>query len=252
MLTLPVMDDLRFGRAVRTVRVRRGWRQQDLADRAGVSRAVVSRIERGLADDMPSGHDPPGVRAARDSRRGARPEGGARSSTGWSTSATVSCTKRSRRSLGGAVPGLGHGPRGLVQHLGRARRDRPGPVASGYGARCSIIELKTEMVDLGELLATADRRTRLARDIVRDRGWDPATDLGLGHRRPITRDRAADRRAPDHASLGVAGRCHSDPIVASRPHRVDPWPHDRRRERGADPAGQGPSLITRSRARAPS
>jgi transcriptional regulator with XRE-family HTH domain len=35
-------------RAMRHLRRRRGWRQTDLADRAGTSRHVVSRIERGL------------------------------------------------------------------------------------------------------------------------------------------------------------------------------------------------------------
>jgi transcriptional regulator with XRE-family HTH domain len=41
------MDDLRFGAAIRAARVRRGWRQVDLAIRAGVSDSLVSRIERG-------------------------------------------------------------------------------------------------------------------------------------------------------------------------------------------------------------
>jgi transcriptional regulator with XRE-family HTH domain len=35
-------------RAVRHLRRRRGWRQTDLADRAGTSRHVVSRVERGI------------------------------------------------------------------------------------------------------------------------------------------------------------------------------------------------------------
>lgn len=37
-----------LSRAVRHLRRRRGWRQRDLADRAGTSRHVVSRVERGL------------------------------------------------------------------------------------------------------------------------------------------------------------------------------------------------------------
>jgi transcriptional regulator with XRE-family HTH domain len=41
------MDDIRVGAAFRAVRIRRGWRQQDVADRAGVSRALISLIERG-------------------------------------------------------------------------------------------------------------------------------------------------------------------------------------------------------------
>lgn len=41
------MDDIRFGRAVRVLRQRRGWRQVDLAHRCGLSRTTVSAIERG-------------------------------------------------------------------------------------------------------------------------------------------------------------------------------------------------------------
>jgi transcriptional regulator with XRE-family HTH domain len=38
------MDDLAFGRLVKLARHRRGWRQEDLAARAAVSRTTVSRV----------------------------------------------------------------------------------------------------------------------------------------------------------------------------------------------------------------
>ena len=41
------MSDQRLGSAIRLVRVRRGWRQTDLATRSGVGQATISRIERG-------------------------------------------------------------------------------------------------------------------------------------------------------------------------------------------------------------
>ncbi len=47
------MDDLALGRSVRVIRIRRGWRQADLAALAGVSRATVSRVERGDLDPLP-------------------------------------------------------------------------------------------------------------------------------------------------------------------------------------------------------
>ncbi|MEA2632936.1 MAG: hypothetical protein QOE66_3155, partial [Chloroflexota bacterium] len=36
-----------------------------------------------------------------------------------------------------------------------------------------LIELKTELVDMNELLGTLDRKRRLARRIAQERGWDP-------------------------------------------------------------------------------
>jgi transcriptional regulator with XRE-family HTH domain len=43
------MDRFRFGRAVRALRQRRGWRLADLAEHSGLSRSVVDRIELGQA-----------------------------------------------------------------------------------------------------------------------------------------------------------------------------------------------------------
>jgi transcriptional regulator with XRE-family HTH domain len=41
------MDDHRLGSALRAVRIKRGWTQQQLADRARTSRSTISRLERG-------------------------------------------------------------------------------------------------------------------------------------------------------------------------------------------------------------
>src|ERR1700693_607697 len=46
------MDDARVGRSLRAVRIRKGWRQEDVALRAGLSQNAVSRAERGLLDGM--------------------------------------------------------------------------------------------------------------------------------------------------------------------------------------------------------
>ena len=42
------MDALRLGLQLRALRIRRRWRQLDVALRAGVSRGTISNIERGL------------------------------------------------------------------------------------------------------------------------------------------------------------------------------------------------------------
>lgn len=52
MVILPGMDDSRVGRIIREVRIRKAWRQRDLADAAGVSQGLISRIELGRLDRL--------------------------------------------------------------------------------------------------------------------------------------------------------------------------------------------------------
>ncbi|MBA2756700.1 MAG: helix-turn-helix transcriptional regulator [Chloroflexi bacterium] len=49
------MDDQGIGWSLRLIRTRKGWRQEDLAMRAGVSRWVVLRIEQGRLGGVPLG-----------------------------------------------------------------------------------------------------------------------------------------------------------------------------------------------------
>jgi transcriptional regulator with XRE-family HTH domain len=49
------VDDVRTGRRIRAIRHRRRWRQQDLADEAGTSQDMVSRLERGRIAAMTIG-----------------------------------------------------------------------------------------------------------------------------------------------------------------------------------------------------
>ncbi|HEU4571923.1 MAG TPA: helix-turn-helix transcriptional regulator, partial [Candidatus Limnocylindrales bacterium] len=49
------MDGQRLGSDLRLLRVRRRWRQEDLAARAGCSQAQISRVERGLISSVPIG-----------------------------------------------------------------------------------------------------------------------------------------------------------------------------------------------------
>ena len=44
------MDDQRIGRVILALRQRRGWRQEDLAVRSGVSQSAISDMERGRID----------------------------------------------------------------------------------------------------------------------------------------------------------------------------------------------------------
>jgi transcriptional regulator with XRE-family HTH domain len=47
------MDEVRLGSVVRSVRIRKGWRQSDLAAAADVMRQDVSKLELGHAADIP-------------------------------------------------------------------------------------------------------------------------------------------------------------------------------------------------------
>lgn len=46
------MDDIKVGSIVRAVRIRKGLRQSDVAELAGVAQSVVSAMERGLAEEL--------------------------------------------------------------------------------------------------------------------------------------------------------------------------------------------------------
>jgi hypothetical protein len=61
-----------------------------------------------------------------------------------------------------------------------------------------IIEVKTEIVDQGELLSTMDRRVRLARQIVAPRGWDPMT---VSTWVVVARSRTTERQIAAHRTV---------------------------------------------------
>ena len=61
-----------------------------------------------------------------------------------------------------------------------------------------IIELKTELVDHGELLATMDRRRRLGSAIANERGWDPDT---VSVWVVVARSRTTERRMAAHRTV---------------------------------------------------
>lgn len=165
----PIVDDLRIGLALRRVRLRLGWRQQDVAERAGVSRATYSAIERGHIDRTTvamlrrlagvleirvelvprwRGADLDRMIAAGHSRM-AEQVGRALSRAGWEARHEVSFSH--------------FGERGVIDIVGWH---------AGRGAML-IIELKTEIVDVNELLVTMDRRRRLAPVVAASLGFAP-------------------------------------------------------------------------------
>lgn len=164
------MDDQRVGAVVRALRHRRRWRQVDLAQRAGVSPSLIGRVERGRLGTIPLGklRRVAGALDARfdtilrwqgadldrllDSRHAAMHDAMAGllgSLDGWQFEPEVSFSI--------------FGERGIIDIL-----------AWHPGRRMLlVIELKTEIVDIGRLLGSMDQRRRLGPDIVRRFGWEP-------------------------------------------------------------------------------
>jgi transcriptional regulator with XRE-family HTH domain len=181
------------GRGVRAIRVRRGWRQDDLARAAGVARSVIGRIERG-------------------ERQGV----------------TLDAVDAVAIALGGSIELVlsWHGERldrlldeshaRLVEVVVRRLRDHGWDVAvevtfSHFGERGSIdvlafhparralvvIEVKSVTPDLQRLLSGLDRKARLAPRIGVDRGWDARVVARL---LVIWGTRTNRRRLAEHAA----------------------------------------------------
>ena len=165
------MDDLQFGSAIRAIRRKRGLRQADVARLSDVSHGTVSLIERGHCQQL-SLQTVRRVAAALDVRAELVPRwrggeldrllnrrhsilaerfaGFVMSNPGWAVAAEVSFSI--------------YGERGVVDQL----------AWHSASAHLIVIELKTALVDVNEMLGTLDRKRRLARAIAADRGWRPA------------------------------------------------------------------------------
>jgi DNA-binding XRE family transcriptional regulator len=169
------MDDQRLGMALRAARLRRGWTQAEVARRAGVSAATVSRVERGFLGRLSLAV----LRAV-----------------GAVVEVSVRIEARSRA---GDVDRLLDGPHaglvGAVVRVLTACGWEPVPEVSFsvFGERgvvdlvawhaatrtLLLIEVKTRLVEVGDLLAQLGRRQRLGRSIAGDLGRVPARIASL-------------------------------------------------------------------------
>ena len=188
------MDDQRVGRVVRAVRLKRRWRQADLAAAAAVSRSTVSRLERGHLDGL-------SVRALR--RCANALEIRFESKLDWRGGELDALQSRGhslmQEQIAERLGGLGwalvpeasfsyYGERGVVDLL------------AFHPARSMllVVEVKTAIVDVPELLGTLDRKRRLAVRVARDKGWRPtATSCWLA----IADGRTNRRRVAAHYEL---------------------------------------------------
>jgi transcriptional regulator with XRE-family HTH domain len=180
------MERLRIGRSIRALRIRLAQRQSDAAEKAGVSRSVVSRIERGEISSttlesleavcaaigadldvrvrwrgegldrlMDEAHAGIVERFVRDLRE-----------AGWGTALEVTFNE--------------YGERGSVDAVGWHPATRS----------LLISEVKSVIPDAQATLMPLDRKARLGMKIGRSQGWDPTSVSRV----LVVRDGSTNRR----------------------------------------------------------
>jgi transcriptional regulator with XRE-family HTH domain len=165
------VDDATAGRALRALRLRKAWRQDDLAVAAGVSQSAVSRAERGHFESVQ-------LRTIR--ALFAAVDAGCSLSPWWRSGQLDRLLDEDHAALGAraaefllrrgwAIGGVEvsfafYADRGSIDLLATRRSD--GAVL--------VVELKTRLMSVEELLRTLDRKVRVAARIVQEReGWRP-------------------------------------------------------------------------------
>src|SRR5258706_4889149 len=167
------MDDLRFGATVRRIRIRLGWRQSDLAARCGVSTSTISRIERGHLDEL-SLATPRQVAAALEIRLDLVPRwrGGDldRLLNARHSALHEQVARDLARRAGWIFQPEGSfaffAERGVIDILAFHPARRP----------LLVLELRTDIADVNELVGTIDRKARHALKIAAERSWPGGPD----------------------------------------------------------------------------
>jgi transcriptional regulator with XRE-family HTH domain len=198
---IPMMDLVRVGRTIRAIRIKKRWRQVDLAARANVSQSLVARIERGRAgrvriDTLAR------VVAALDARMVVRVDWqgeGADRLLDAGHAALVEQVIGILRAAGWeAIPEVTFaidGERGSVDIL----------AWHSATATALIVEIKTVVPDVQGLLAPFDRKVRRAGSLAAARGWRVAK---VGALLVIAESRTSRRRVEAHASTFASRFAH--------------------------------------------
>lgn len=188
------MDVTRLGSAFRAVRIRKGWRQIDVARSAGVSQPMISRIERGHVRRM-SLAVLLQVAAALEVWVDVVPRWRGGDLDRMLNAGHAALHQRVARLLAGTpwlvVPETTfaiYGERGVIDIL--AFHPPTGALL--------IVELKSEIVDIQQLMTAVDRYRRLAPKVARERGWQVQSVSVWAAVRDTKSNR---RRAAEHAAV---------------------------------------------------
>lgn len=189
------MEDQRIGSALRALRLRRRLRQVDVAAAAGIPRGAVMRIEAGRLDEVSFGYVRRMARVL-----DARFEGLVR----WRGADLDRLVNRGHalmheaafrwlKEVGGwfALPEVSfarNGERGVIDIVAWHAASRI----------LLVIELKTRIVDINDLMATMDLRRRVAWQIAKEHGWDP---VAVGVWVIVAPGRSNGRALADHATV---------------------------------------------------
>ena len=188
------MTDQRVGAAFRAIRIKRRWRQSDVATRAGIARSQVSLIERGHLDALT-------LRALRTVSLvlDIRVDVVAR----WRGGELDRLLNARHSALENAVTewlrGLGWQVLPEVS-FSIGRESGWIDLLAWHAATQTllVIEIKTEIVDVQQLIGLVDRKARLAPRLARDRGWTVRTIASL----VVVADGPTNRRRVSaHSSL---------------------------------------------------
>jgi transcriptional regulator with XRE-family HTH domain len=186
------MDGVRFGLGIRAIRRHRGWTQAQLAARAGVSQAAVSRVERGDA-----------ARATVRTLHRVAEALGARATLGllWHGEGLDRLLDAAHAGLVDqvigmlAVAGWEVIPEATFNHFGE--RGSIDILAWHPGRRALlIVEVKSVVPDIQALLAGVDRKQRAGRRLAEERGWPLRSVSKLI---VLPDDRTTRRRVTSHA-----------------------------------------------------
>jgi transcriptional regulator with XRE-family HTH domain len=162
------MDDQRTGAVLRAIRVQRRLRQQDVALVAGVSQSSVSRAERGHVAELTLG-SLRSIAGACGVRMELTPR--------WRGGDLDRLLAAGHASMHDAVSRLlaRYPSWTVVPEATYAFGPEHGVVDvlcwNGAAGVVLVVELKTQLVDINDLMGSMDRRRRLAPRMAAERGW---------------------------------------------------------------------------------